>query len=53
MQTLDSRLDQQAIRRSSAGSLITPEMDFRKETIDFIVADSAQPERDFSFFHCN
>ncbi|MFY8150297.1 MAG: alpha-amylase family glycosyl hydrolase [Prochlorococcaceae cyanobacterium] len=39
MDSCATRLDQDAIRRSPAGFLITPEMDFRRETIYFIVID--------------
>lgn len=39
MQPMETRLDLDAIRHSNAGFLITPEMEFRKETIYFIVID--------------
>ena len=39
MQPMKSSLDLDAIRKSEAGFLITPEMEFRKETIYFIVID--------------
>lgn len=42
MESLGKPLDTEAIRQSSAGFLITPEMDFRKETIYFIIIDRFQ-----------
>jgi len=42
MTTRGSGLDTEAIRQSSVGFLSTPEMDFRKETIYFIIIDRFQ-----------
>jgi hypothetical protein len=39
MESFGKHFDMEAIRQSSAGFLITPEMDFRKETIYFIIID--------------